>query len=143
MGVNFNLLDTAIGDRVLNRAAILAILGESSSNQWFVNSTTGNDGNNGTSPTTPFATIKAADEKKVEWRNVSSLLGKKLLKEELKSVRDAFESEDVINLPAERSVWRVSNAISWIAGKTADGDRRLELQRLAGAVIHGKAEEAA
>ncbi len=90
-----------------------------------------------------LATIKAADEKKVEWRNVSSLLGKKLLKEELKSVRDAFESEDVINLPAERSVWRVSNAISWIAGKTDDGDRKLELQRLAGAVIHGKAEEAA
>lgn len=74
---------------------------------------------------------------------MSSLLGKKLLKEELKNVRDAFESEDVINLPAEKSVWRVSSAISWIAGKTGDGDRKLELQRLAGAVIHGKTKEAA
>jgi hypothetical protein len=90
-----------------------------------------------------LATIKAADEKRVEWRSVSTLLGKKLLKEELKSVRDAFESEDVINLPAARSVWRVSNAISWIAGKTEDQDRKLDLQRLAGAVIHGKTEEAA
>jgi len=85
-------------------------------------------------------TIKAADEKKVEWRSVSTLLGKKLLKEELRAVRDAFESDDVVNLPAEKSVWRVSNAISWIAGKTEDSDRKLELQRLAGTVIHGKQE---
>jgi hypothetical protein len=70
-------------------------------------------------------------------------LGKKLLKEELKNVRDAFESEDVINLPAEKSIWRVSNAISWIAGKTEDQDRKLDLQRLAGAVIHGRQEDAA
>jgi hypothetical protein len=90
-----------------------------------------------------LATIKAADEKKVEWRNVSTLLGKKLLKEEFKNVRDAFDSDDVINLPAEKSIWRVSNAISWIAGKTEDPDRKLDLQRLAGAVIHGKNEEAA
>lgn len=90
-----------------------------------------------------LATIKAADEKKVEWRHVSTLLGKKLLKEELKNVRDAFDSDDVINLPAEKSIWRVSNAISWIAGKTEDPDRKLDLQRLAGAVIHGKNEEAA
>ncbi len=90
-----------------------------------------------------LATIKAADEKRVEWRSVSTLLGRKLLKEELKNVRDAFEGEDVINLPAEKSIWRVSNAISWIAGKTEDRDRKLDLQRLAGAVIHGKAEEAA
>jgi len=85
-------------------------------------------------------TIRAADEKKVEWRSVSTLLSKKLLKEELKAVRDAFESEDVINLPAQKSVWRVSNAVSWIAGKTEDADRKLELQRFAGAVIHGKHE---
>jgi hypothetical protein len=91
---------------------------------------------------TLLATIRAADEKKVEWRSVSTLLGKKLLKEELKAARDAFDSEDVINLPAGKSIWRVSNAISWIAGKTEDQDRKLELQRLAGAVIHGKSEEA-
>jgi hypothetical protein len=89
---------------------------------------------------TLLATIKAADEKRVEWKQVSTLLGKKLLKEELKAARDAFDSDDCINLPAAKSVWRVSNAISWIAGKTEDQDRKLELQRLAGAVIHGKAE---
>jgi len=85
-------------------------------------------------------TIRAADDKKVEWRNVSALLGKKLLKEEMKSVRDAFDSDDCINLPATKSVWRVSNAISWIAGRTEDADRKLDLQRIAGAVINGKME---
>ncbi len=84
--------------------------------------------------------IKAANEKEVEWKNVTSKLGKRLLKEELRAVRDAFESEDVINLPPQKSLWRVSNAVSWIAGKTEDEDRRLDLQRLAGEVMHGKPE---
>jgi hypothetical protein len=32
----------------------------------------------------------------------------------------------------------VSNALSWIAGRTDDADRRLELERMAGAVMEGK-----
>ena len=88
-------------------------------------------------------TIKRADEKKVEWKSVSTLLGKKLLKEELKAVRDAFESDDVINLPAGKSAWRMSNAVSWIAGKVEDTDRKLELQRLAGELIGTNARIAA
>lgn len=92
---------------------------------------------------TILETIRQADEKKVEWKSVSTLLGKKLLKEELKQVRDAFDSDDCINLPAAKSVWRVSNAISWIAGKTEDADRRLDLQRIAGGVISGKMEDVA
>jgi hypothetical protein len=95
-----------------------------------------------TSVETVMNTIRAADEKKVEWRNVSTLLAKKMLKEELKSARDAFDSDDCINLPAAKSVWRVSNAISWIARTVEDPDRRLDLQRLAGSVITGKYEEA-
>ena len=59
----------------------------------------------------------------------------------MKLVRDAFEGDDVINLPAKKSVWRASNAVSWIAGKVEDQDRRLELQRFAGQVIHGKTEQ--
>jgi hypothetical protein len=92
-------------------------------------------------------TIKRANEQEINWRSTAPLLTKKLLKDELKSVRDAFESNDVINLPPAKSIWRVSNALSWIAGKTEDEDRKLELQRLAGAVMGGakaiNAEEAA
>ena len=84
--------------------------------------------------------IRQADEKKVEWKAVSNLIGRRLLKDELKLARDAFESDDVINLPAAKSVWRASNAISWIAGKVEDQDRRLDLERLAGAVLRGKVE---
>ena len=57
------------------------------------------------------------------------------------AVEDAFESEDVINLPAGKSVWRASNAISWIAGRTEDPDRKLELERIAGEVLNGKADK--
>lgn len=82
--------------------------------------------------------IKAAQEKEIEWKNVSTKLGRRLLKGEMDAARAAFESEDVINLPAGKSVWRVSNALSWIAGQTEDADRKLDLQRLAGEVLHGK-----
>jgi hypothetical protein len=58
MGKNFNILDTVVGDRVLNAAAVLAILGLSG-NQWFVNETTGSDANPGTQAS-PFATLAAA-----------------------------------------------------------------------------------
>lgn len=79
--------------------------------------------------------IKRADEAKVEWKNVTSKIGRRLLKGELDAAKKAFDSEDVVNLPAGKSVWRASNALSWIAGQTEDADRKLELQRLAGEVM--------
>lgn len=87
--------------------------------------------------------IRAADSKKIDWKSASSKVAKKLLKGELEKARDAFEGEDTINLPAGKSVWRMSNAISWIAGQTDDADRKLELQRLAGEVLSGQAEKVA
>lgn len=82
--------------------------------------------------------IKAADEKKVDWRNLRTQLARRLLKSELQAVESAYQSEDVINLPAGKSLWRASNAVSWIAGHTEDNDRRLELERVAGEVLNGK-----
>lgn len=57
MGANFNLLDTALGDRVLNAQAIAAIM--SIGDSYFVNETTGSDSNDGSSAA-PFATLTAA-----------------------------------------------------------------------------------
>lgn len=82
--------------------------------------------------------IKAAHEKKVDWKNLKTSLARKLLKSEIAAVEASFESDDVINLPAGKSLWRASNAISWIAGKTDDADRKLELERFAGEVLNGK-----
>lgn len=80
--------------------------------------------------------IKRADEAQVDWREFSrSGVAKRLLKGELKAVQDSFEGQDVVNLPPGKSIWRVSNAISWLAGASEDNDRKLELQRLAGEVL--------
>ncbi len=89
-----------------------------------------------------LATIKAAHEKQIDWKGLGSKLSKRLLKEELKAVKDAFESNDVINLPPVQSAWRASNAVSWIAGTTEDPTRRQELQRLAGELVNGKVDAA-
>jgi hypothetical protein len=47
-------------------------------------------------------------------------------------------------MPAGSTVWRLSNAISWVAGQTKDAERKLDLQKLAGSVLPtaGKAETA-
>ncbi|NUQ73781.1 MAG: hypothetical protein HUU21_09515 [Polyangiaceae bacterium] len=82
-------------------------------------------------------TIRAADEKRLEWRDVKTRLERALLKKELDAVRAAFESDDIVRLPKGRSPWRVSNAISLLAGQTEDTDRRMDLERLAGAYVIG------
>lgn len=87
------------------------------------------------------AGIKRADENKVEWKNVNGSLAKRLLKGELEAAKTVFESNDVYNLPENKSMWRVSNAISWIAGHTEDADRKLELERIAGEVVSGKRDQ--
>ncbi len=86
------------------------------------------------------AGIQRANENKVDWKNVQTGLAKKLLKSEMEAARHSFESDDEINLPAGNTMWRVSNSISWLAGKTTDPDRKLELQRLAGELVDGKAD---
>ncbi len=90
-----------------------------------------------------IATVRAAADKEVTWAAVAPQLSKALLKGELKGVRDAYESQDVYNLPPGQTMWRVSNALSWIAGSTEDADRKLELQRLAGQVLDGRKDRVA
>jgi hypothetical protein len=58
-----------------------------------------------------------------------------LPKQVQKSVVDAFESPDVINLPEGNTAWRASNAISWVARHTEDAELRLDLERAAGALV--------
>lgn len=82
--------------------------------------------------------IATANEKQIDWKNLRTPLARSLLKGELNAVEAAYNSEDVINLPAGKSIWRASNAVSWIAGKTEDHNRRLELERIAGEIINGK-----
>jgi hypothetical protein len=50
-------------------------------------------------------------------------------------VIDAFKSADIEMMPAGNSTWRLSNAISWIAGKEEDAEKKLDLMKLAGTVL--------
>jgi hypothetical protein len=81
--------------------------------------------------------IRSANEKHIDWKNVKNAVGRRLLKGELEAAQAAFEGADTINLPAGRTAWRASNALSWIAGHTESADRKLDLERLAGELVSG------
>ena len=54
------------------------------------------------------------------------MLRKALQKHEADSVVEADNSADTVNMPAGNSMWRLSNAISWVAGKAEHAERELE-----------------
>ena len=60
---------------------------------------------------------------------------RRLPKATAKTIADAFTGNDVVNLPPGNTAWRASNAISWIARASEDAEARLDLERLAGAVM--------
>jgi hypothetical protein len=63
-------------------------------------------------------------------------VAKDLTKAEREAAAGVFESPDVVNLPAGKTLWRASNAISWLAnGDDVGAERRLELQELAGKIL--------
>jgi hypothetical protein len=79
-------------------------------------------------------TIRSANQRGMTKAQLSHAT-RALPKQVQKSVVDAFESEDVINLPEGETAWRASNAISWVARHTQDPEMRLDLERAAGAVV--------
>jgi len=64
----------------------------------------------------------------------------KMLKDALgvgaaQKVIDAYASADIEMIPAGANAWRLSNAISWVGGQEKDGEKRLELMKLAGRIL--------
>jgi hypothetical protein len=57
-----------------------------------------------------------------------------LNKGETKALKEAFEGREEILLPAGKTKWRFSNALSWMANNAETPERKLELQALAGKV---------
>ncbi len=78
--------------------------------------------------------IRAAHERAMSKTQLSTAT-RALPKQVQKSVVDAFESPDVINLPEGNTAWRASNAISWVARHTEDAELRLDLERAAGSLV--------
>ncbi len=79
--------------------------------------------------------IRRADAEQVDARQVGALMKKYLHRGEAERAVEAFNGPDVELLPAGPTMWRASNAISWLAGQTTDTDRKLELMKAAGAVM--------
>jgi hypothetical protein len=42
---------------------------------------------------------------------------------------------NAVNLPPNKTAWRASNAISWIARAVESDEQRLDLERLAGSLV--------
>jgi hypothetical protein len=82
-----------------------------------------------------IAGIRAAHEEKVDWARMGARFARILTKEEQKKAKELFEGDDVVNLPAGKSTWRASNALSWLAGQAEDAERRIDLERAAGLVL--------
>jgi hypothetical protein len=75
-------------------------------------------------------------------KDIATLL-KELDKETAAKVVAAYESPDVVNLPPGNTVWRLSNAVSWIAqSNDVAPEKKLDMQALAGKLIPHKAIEA-
>lgn len=85
--------------------------------------------------------VEAAAARGADTKSLRMMMGKRVSKSEAERIVGAFESNDVVNLPAGDTMWRAANAVSWIAGqRDVDADRRLDLERLSGELMTGTRE---
>ncbi len=83
-----------------------------------------------------YAQIRSAADQRVEFGAAVRPVKERLSKGELERAKAAFESPDDWNLPAGRTLWRASNALSWIAKSDGvDQDRKIELEQMAGRLL--------
>ncbi len=76
------------------------------------------------------ASVTVPVERLTDW-----LKKQPMTKTEKEATLSTFNSADLTRLPAGQSFWRMSNAISWIAGTSEDGDRQFDLERIAGRAL--------
>jgi hypothetical protein len=79
--------------------------------------------------------IRKANEETLTAAQATEYLKRHLLKSEIEAVSKAFNSPDVEMMPPGNTRWRLANAISWIGGKVEDVDRKIHLQKTAGALL--------
>lgn len=79
--------------------------------------------------------VRHANDQEVNPQKAKDTFRRLLQKGESEAALQAFESPDTYNLPAGNTNWRLSNAISWIAGQTKDSERKLDLMKIAGDVL--------
>jgi hypothetical protein len=79
-----------------------------------------------------LAGVKAANEQGVDPAGIKAFLKRTLTKAQAAQVTEAFTSADIQNLPPGQTAWRLSNAISWVAGHEENEGRKLEMQQVSG-----------
>jgi len=80
--------------------------------------------------------VHDANEKEIDVKAAIKGLKKQLTKGEAEMVTEKFNSPDVEMLPPGNTAWRLSNAISWVAGNQVDdAERQNDMQKLAGTVV--------
>jgi hypothetical protein len=90
------------------------------------------------------ALIERAMGEKVEFKSALHQLPKMgLLKREIEAVRDTFVLGDVEQVPPGANVYRMAQAVAWVAKSAETPERRLELEGVAGQLLLGKKEKAA
>jgi hypothetical protein len=79
--------------------------------------------------------IRTAHESDVDWSSAWRRVSRELTKDEQKAAKAAFDGPEVLQLPTGKTPWRFANVLSWLANSAPDPERKLDLQRLAGAVL--------
>lgn len=80
--------------------------------------------------------VRAAAAKDVTPQRVDDFLKKHLTKENVAKAKEAYLSADVEMIPPGQNVWRLSNALSWLANAEGmDKESALEMQELAGKAL--------
>lgn len=82
--------------------------------------------------------IKSAYEKELTEGTLKSTmesLRKSLSKAEYEAVSKKFNEPDVVLVPPGQNIWRMANAVSWLAGEAEDEERKLDLQRISGKLL--------
>lgn len=81
--------------------------------------------------------VKASAEKLTDDRrsSVMEALKRSMTKAEIEKMTTKFNEPDVELLPPGNNMWRLSQALSWLAGEEEDTERKLELQKQAGKLL--------
>jgi hypothetical protein len=82
--------------------------------------------------------VRDANDQKIDAQKAIKSMSRKFSKAEQESIVEKFNTPDVEQLPPGNTVWRFSNAMSWLANETEDPDRKVELMKLAGEVLPDK-----
>lgn len=89
--------------------------------------------------------IEAAQNENITWYSLKGQLSRFLSRQDINNLTTALEDE-VIDLPPVKTVdgektptkWWASQALSWLANRTDDAEKKLELQHAAGSFLEVK-----